>query len=316
MRRKSILALFSVLFLAHFFAGAQSYKLPYQIVYTVFQPDSTGSNWDIRLVSMDGQNNRTILQNKDMAFAYASNDSCIFYASDFQHTKGVFQLFEWNKNNLQSRLISPLEIYDGPICQLSPDTLLVATRPTNIQRSVLVAMNIKTGKYREWLVLPGMHVTEPTLSPSKNALAFVGRKAKPSPYSETELYRYDLSTKKIQQLTFHDTSTKAKIKEGFTVGAPKWHPSGEFISYVSQQKDLTKIYRISPDGTAEKQLFITTNSVGWHSWSEDGKWLVYQESDPLGKQFHIYLKKWPDGIPYRLTDSEYRIQLGPVFIKN
>ncbi len=56
-------------------------------------------------------------------------------------------------------------------------------------------------------------------------------------------------------------------------------------------------------------------SDGWHDWSPDGKWLVYNGSDNEETQYHIFLMNWKTKKIKQLTDARYKSQLSPVFVE-
>ena len=75
------------------------------------------------------------------------------------------------------------------------------------------------------------------------------------------------------------------------------------------------IYAVTPDGKKQWKLIENEDSEGWHDWSSDGKWLVYNNSDRDETQFHITLMNWKSKERKQLTDTTYTAQQAPVFIE-
>jgi TolB protein len=102
---------------------------------------------------------------------------------------------------------------------------------------------------------------------------------------------------------------------GYKAGSARWHPLENFISYVSKQDGRHSIFAVSPDGKKQWKLIDNPESEGWHDWSPDGKWLVFNSSDNAESQYHITLMNWITREKKQLTDNTYEAQLSPVFIE-
>jgi TolB protein len=119
----------------------------------------------------------------------------------------------------------------------------------------------------------------------------------------------------MKQLT-HYPEDNVSVKEyGYKAGASRWHPTDNFITYVSKQDGRHSIFAVTPDGS--KQWKLTDNMIaeGWHDWSPDGKWLAFNGSDVEESQFHITLMNWQTKEQKQLTDNTYKSQQAPVFLE-
>lgn len=74
------------------------------------------------------------------------------------------------------------------------------------------------------------------------------------------------------------------------------------------------IYAVTPDGSKQWKLTDHDYSEGWHDWSSDGKWLVFDMANQEETQFHIMLMNWETKEVTQLTDTTFKYQQSPVFI--
>jgi Periplasmic component of the Tol biopolymer transport system len=86
------------------------------------------------------------------------------------------------------------------------------------------------------------------------------------------------------------------------------------ISFTSFQKGNYSIFSIDPSGSETTQLTANANHEGWHAWSPDGEWIVFDYSVPDTKGYDIYRMKRDSSNVTRLTD-DWRCEQGPVFVK-
>jgi hypothetical protein len=91
---------------------------------------------------------------------------------------------------------------------------------------------------------------QPVFIDKLNAIAYVSsRDNKP-----TDVYLYDLATKKTKQFTNNDEAEYS----------PKLTPSGKYISVVKgTEQNLT---RISLDGTVTEKIYTCKDSIGYYCW--------------------------------------------------
>ena len=118
------------------------------------------------------------------------------------------------------------------------------------------------------------------------------------------------------QLTHYPENNPSAKEYGYRAGSARWHPTENFISYVSLQDGRHSIYGVTPDGKKFWKLIDNPTSEGWHDWSSDGKWLVFNSSDNKETQYQITLMNWNTKEQKQLTDSTYKSQLCPVFIED
>jgi TolB protein len=74
------------------------------------------------------------------------------------------------------------------------------------------------------------------------------------------------------------------------------------------------IFAVNPNGEKQWKLNNHAFSEGWHDWSPDGNWLVFDMTVDKSDQYHIMLMNWETKELKQLTDTTYKSQLSPTFI--
>jgi Tol biopolymer transport system component len=116
------------------------------------------------------------------------------------------------------------------------------------------------------------------LSPDGKRLVFVSNRS-----GHANLWLLDLTTKKLTQLTKHDSGDFR----------PSWSPNGAWIAFSSDRDSKkpkavrapfvtlqsTEIYLIRPDGSGLRRITRERQFAGSPKWSRDGKTLIVYDSD-------------------------------------
>lgn len=134
----------------------------------------------------------------------------------------------------------------------------------------------------------------------------------------THLYRFDISTKALTQITSGD----------YDDSEPNWSPDGKQLAFTSNRSKPdpdatydTEIWVVSADNT-DKGAFLmqVTSALGEHhspAWSPDGKWIVYNTKvDPKLFEYatrHLAVSSATGGEPKILTRSLDRMATSPRF---
>ena len=136
-------------------------------------------------------------------------------------------------------------------------------------------------------------------SPDGNALVFHSNQPGKLDASEDyELYRYDLETGAITQLTFNSAHDLG----------PDWSPDGSTIAFHSYSDDRSYIYIMNADGSNRQKLDpdgITHNAF-YATWSPDGKRLALHvqandaDSTPI---YQVYLLNMETGVAQPLMET-------------
>ena len=77
---------------------------------------------------------------------------------------------------------------------------------------------------------------------------------------------------------------------------PVWSPGGDEVAFASLRAGNLDIYLRRADGGGEEQAVAATSQNEWPSdWSRDGKYLLYDQSDPETGRDLWYLERAEDG---------------------
>lgn len=157
---------------------------------------------------------------------------------------------------------------------------------------------------------------DPTFSPDGKNIVYRYRKNKRDRQEKAELWIMELESRSTRQLTHYPTHDTTAPWHAYHTGPPHWHPTENFISYQSLQKGKSSLYAVTPDGKKQWQLLDTgVTDQGWHDWSDDGKWLAFEGFDSKQTQFDIYLLNWHSKDLKKLTDTTFKYQQAPVFVR-
>ena len=192
--------------------------------------------------------------------------------------------------------------------------LIVTGRIGRQTRFQLFLIDVRTGSYRQLTTDTAARYGDPVFSPDGSRIAFSYKRNKRDRSSHEELFIMNDDGTGMTQVTHYPEDNPSARDYGYRAGAARWHPTENFISYVSLQDGRHSIYAVTPDGARQWKLIENEDSEGWHDWSPDGKWLVFNSSDRAETQYHITLMNWETKVRTQLTDSTYTAQQSPVFV--
>ena len=102
-----------------------------------------------------------------------------------------------------------------------------------------------------------------------------------------------------QDVWIHDLIRSTKTRVTFDEGAernPTWSPSGQEVTYWSQDDEGHRLMSTSADGTGEPVVLVESASgLNAPDWSRDGRYLVYYENDPETRSDIRYIELGADG---------------------
>ncbi|MFN8256320.1 MAG: hypothetical protein U0W24_11555 [Bacteroidales bacterium] len=317
---KKILALFSICFLFYSVGTAQiiikSNTKKLSIAYNIHLPDTTKDDWEIIKMNFDGSGKKNILNNDDVAWTYTAYKNRLFFISDRDTCYRCFFLYETDANGNNVKKISQLQLEDSWMsCRNNGEEIVVAGRKGKEVRFQFFIINTKTGNYRQITNDTAALFRDPCFSPDGKKIVFSYKKKRRDRATHEELYLMNEDGSRLTQLTHYPENNPSAKDYGYRAGSARWHPTENFISYVSMQDGRHSIFAITPDGKKQWKLIDNPDSEGWHDWSPDGKWLVFNSSDNKESQFHITLMNWETKEKKQLTDTTYKSQLSPVFIE-
>jgi TolB protein len=290
-----------------------STKGKYLVAYNIFVPDTTKDDWEVMITNMDGTKHMNVTNHPDVAWTYYAYKDRLFFISDRDTAYRNYFLYEMKPNGSGVQKLSDLRLEDSWMSARKGKQMIVAGRIGKALRYQLFEINLKNGHYTQLTSDTSAAYFDPCYSPDGKYIVCAYQAKRRDKNQHEELVRMNADGTEMLQLTHYPESDPGLHEYGYKAGAPRWHPSGEFITYVSQQEGRNQIFAVSPDGSKQWKLFEDARSIGWHDWSDDGNWLTFNGTHD-DKQYHIYLMNWQTKEITQLTTEEIRSQLGPVFV--
>ena len=290
----------------------------YSIAYNVFAPDSVApDNYEIFITDLDGSNKKNLTRNKDVAWTYYAFQDKIFFVSDRDTAYRNLFLYEMDADGNNIKRVSDLRLEDSWMSSRNNGQELVVTGRIGKEiRYQLFIVNTKTGAYKQITNDTAAYHSDPCFSPDGKQIVFAYQKNKRDRSSHEELFIMNADGTGMKQITNYPEDNVSVNDHGYKAGAPKWHPTDNFITYISKRDNRYNIYAVAPDGSKQWKLTESKDNEGWHDWSSDGKWLVYDSANESGSQYHIMLMNWQTKQVKQITDTTYKYQQAPVFVKN
>jgi TolB protein len=293
-----------------------SESIDYTLAYNIHIPDTTKDDWEIMHMNFDGSGKKNIINHPDVAWTYYAFKDRLCFISDRDTAYRHFFLYECDADGNNVRKISDLRLEDSWMSSRNEGKeMVVAGRPDRLTRFQLFLINTDDGTNRQLTNDTAAMYRDPCFSPDGQQIVFSYRKNKLDRTVPEELYLMNADGTNLHQLTQYPMDNVSAQDYGYKAGSAKWHPTENFISYVSKQDGKNSIFAITPDGSRQWKLIDNPESEGWHDWSSNGKWLAYNGSDAEETRYHIYLMNWETKEVKQLTDTTYKSQLAPVFLE-
>lgn len=311
MKSSKLILCFLILFvpcLLSFYSTQKSSDL--KIVYNTIMND-TCTTYEIFTMNLDGSDKKNISNWKGADWAYATFDDRVYFVSDRDTTARMWFLYEMDVNGKNVRRISPMRLQDSYVGINTTGKQIMVT-PYIKDKKWFFVLDIKTGTVLDTLKIPLANIAHPIYLPGDKQIVFCGAREKKM---AEELFVMNADGTDIRQLTQYPKSdTTAKWYETHASN-PVWNSKQKVISYFSKQKANHSIYTIKPDGTELRQLTDDSFNEGWHTWSPDGKLMVYDASDLADKNFDIYIMN-ADGTNVKRLTQDSAVEQAPLFIRN
>ena len=284
------------------------------IAYNVAVNDSSGnSNYEIFTTNTDGTDRKNITNHKDVAWTYSAYKKDLYFISDRDTCFRCFFLYRSDSKGEQLKKISDLQLEDSWMDSWNGKEMVVSGR-TKDSRFQLYFIDLKTGGYKAITHDTTASFKDPAFSPDGKQIAVVYKKNKRDKSIPDEVYVMNSDGTGLRKLSTYPKEFASQAVPGYKTGALRWHPTENFISYISHQNGQHNIFGVATDGSWQRRLTDQKLSEGWHDWSDDGKWLVYDLSDKESTQYHIMLMNWETKESKQLTDTTFKYQYSPVFV--
>lgn len=272
--------------------------------------DKTCGTYEIFTMNLDGTDKRNISNWKGADWAYATFQDKVYFVSDRDTTSRLWFLYEMDVNGDYVRKIFNERLEDSYVGINSAGNRMII-KPIRKERNTFLIIDVSNGKLIDSLKLPFTGIADPIYLNDDKQIVFRGNRVKKEP---EELFIMNADGTNIKQLTtYPENDTTARWYETHS-GTPVWNAGARCISYFSKQVNNHSIHTVKPDGSNSKKLTDNSFNEGWHVWTPDGKFLIYDGSDLEDKNFDIYLKDIEGGFIKRLTTDSITEQ-APLLIQ-
>ena len=281
------------------------------LVYNVLR-DVDIDNFEVYSMNLDGSDKKNITDLYPVDY-YSYKDT-LYFVSDRGACKRCYFLYKSNFKGENVQKVSELELADSWM-STRKDGAEIIVKPKLITENTFYILDQK-GNIINRLETGLPYAADPLFVNDGKQLVFRGGKTvgKNIDGFEEELYIMDDDGQNRKQLTHYPEKDTTAGKYGYRAGAPKLHPTENFITYQSKQNGKYSLYAVSLDGSKTWKLTENTENEGWHDWSPDGKWLAIELFDDEQSQFHIGLMNWETKEMKILTDDTFKYQQAPNFI--
>lgn len=286
-----------------------------KIAYNVYY-DTANGNYEVFVMNADGSDKKNISNSKGIDWVYYAYKDKIYFASDRDTTYRMYFLYEMDANGNNVRKVSDLRLEDSYVCSRKDGKeMIVSGRIGKSIRQQLFLINIQDGSYQQLTSDTAASFNDPVFLPDEKQIVFRHRlKRRNFQNEKAELWvMNDDGTNKRQLTHYPETDTTAEWHV-YHAGPPVVIPGKNKISYMSYQNSNYSIFSTSSEGQDVKQLTTDELNEGWHNWSPDGEWIVYDASDKNSTWYDIWLMK-ADGSGLKKLTDDWRFEQGPVFVE-
>ncbi|RIA08659.1 TolB protein [Flavobacteriaceae bacterium MAR_2010_72] len=286
------------------------YKIAYNVLF-----DEEADNYEVFIMDMDGKNKKNITNLKGVEWTYYANDDEVYYISDKDTLHRNYFLYKMKADGSEKTKISDIRLADSWHSSRKNGSEFIV-KP---HRSIDTAFYIidANGKQIQRLQPELDMFSDPLFLPDgKNIVFRGGNKSKRFERGyDDELYIMNADGSNMKQLTHFPENDTLKKWHSYAAGPPRWNSKENFITYQSERNGQYNLFAVTPDGSKNWRLTNNTFSEGWHDWSPDGNYLAIEAFDKEQTQFDIYVMNWETKETTKLTDSTYKYQQAPVFVK-
>jgi TolB protein len=268
-------------------------------------------------MNIDGSDKRNLTNHKDVAWTYFAWKNALYFISDRDTCRRCYFLYATEDAGRTARKVTDLRLEDSWMGARNDGRELVVTgRLGATVRYQLFLVDVRSGKYTQITNDTSAMYSDPAFSPDGKNIVYRYRKDRRNRLEKAELWIMNLESGNARQLTHFPADDTTAAWHAYHAGPPRWHPTENFISYQSFQKGKYSLYAVTPDGRRQWKLLDTdATDQGWHDWSDDGRWLTFEGFDTKQTQFDIHIVNWQTKRMKKLTDSGFKYQQAPVFVR-
>jgi Tol biopolymer transport system component len=220
--------------------------------------------------------------------------------------------------------------------------ILFGWRRDGTAKDALYLFDLDTGSVSPFLSIDGLDLGDPDWSPDGQFVVLTASKERTEANPQSDLYRYDVSSKHLQQLTsprqwadyptWSPDSKRIAFQAVESPGAPsrifamdgdgtrqemisenapgvhaqpQWSPRGDLIAFVAKHEEREEIWTVSATSKRVEQLTYSPSGTAstTPAWSPNGEWVVFH-SNRDGKNSDGFGDVYITSLDRRLT---YRV---------
>jgi TolB protein len=257
-----------------------------------------------------------VTNNRDVAWTYYSIPGKLLFISDRGACRRCYFLYESELDGSIPQKVTNLQLEDSWMgSRNGGKELVVSGRVDTRLRYQLFLVDRETGKYKQLTNETESAFRDPSFSPDGKKIVYVFKKKRTDRAEIEEMYIMNADGSNRRKLTTYPADDPLAKDPGYKVGPPHWNSKHNLISYQSNQAGKQSIFAVTPDGKKQWKLTNTKLDEGWHDWSPDGEWLVFDSRDEATGRYDVMLMNYKSKEVRKLTGgSNFKYHQAPVFV--
>lgn len=281
----------------------------YTLAYNVLLDQDSVENYEVFLMDLNGDHQINLTNHQAVDWVcHADNQNVYFISDRNSHSPGRYHLFRINiqTGNLvqfykdevaASWLGSRKEGLELVVCKVQED------------RKSLVVLDSNGLEISEILSIESYNINDPSFSPDGRWITYRSNRS-----GRDEIWISDEFGIGRKRLTFYP-GEKGQEGNFYHAGPPTWIPNSEEISYTSKQGDHHHIFVMNRKGLGLRRATDTSLDEGWHDWSADGRFLVFDATNSQkSTKSDLYLYDIKTRKTRQLTHTRHLSERAPVFV--
>ncbi|MBX3292220.1 MAG: PD40 domain-containing protein [Acidobacteria bacterium] len=289
---------------------------PERVAYNILK-DQKADDYEVFVSRLDGNEFKNVTNDRDVAWIYHTIPGKLLFISDRGACKRCYFLYESDADGSNVRKVSNLQLEDSWMGSRSDgEEIVVSGRIDQRVRFQLFVIDRRTGHFRRLTNEPKAAFRDPTYSPDGKKIVYVYKKDRTDRSEFEEVHIMNDDGTGGTKLTSYPPDDPMAKEFSYKAGPPKWNTKYDFISYQSNQNGKQSIYAVSPDGKKQWKLTDLLIDEGWHDWSPDGEWLVFDSRNNETGRYDVMLMNFRTKKVSRVTElSTFKYHQAPVFLK-